>query len=133
MWFSTKTSSVFGNGWVYHRFYENLNEKVRKLSPRRFRLFEVQKVLSNGVGHYRGGYPVKHFIRKTIAEKMKKVLAIAHRMNYSLGMSNTATRNTFGIFNGQSVIILEVMNTTAWVCFDDGHEEEVSMFALEIL
>ena len=64
---------------------------------------------------------------------MKKLLALAAPLRYSLGMSNTTTQSQFGVFNGQSVIILEQFGTTAWVAFDDGDEQEVSMFELEIL
>jgi hypothetical protein len=45
----------------------------------------------------------------------------------------TTTQPTFAIFNGQSVLILEIESTTAWISFNDGEEREVSMFQLEIL
>ena len=64
---------------------------------------------------------------------MQKVLASLLVFLYALAMSNTTTQHAFGVFNGQSVIILEQFGTTAWVAFDDGDEQEVSMFELEIL
>jgi len=64
---------------------------------------------------------------------MQKVVAWSQVFLYALAMSNTTTQHAFGVFNGQSAIILEVMNTTAWVAFDDGDEQEVSMFELELL
>lgn len=45
-------------------------------------------------------------------------------------MSSTAPLHQFGIYNGETVLILEVMNTTAWVSFNEGEEMEVSMFDL---
>jgi hypothetical protein len=64
---------------------------------------------------------------------MQKVLAERVGSPYTLGMTNNTSLHDFAIFNGQSVMILEHFGTTAWVCFKDGEEMEVSMYDLELL
>jgi len=64
---------------------------------------------------------------------MQKVLAGRVDFPYALGMTNSTSPHQFAIFNGQSVMILETCGKTAWVCFEDGEEMEVSMFQLELL
>ena len=48
-------------------------------------------------------------------------------------MSNTDSYFQFAIFQGQQVMIIEHFAKTAWVAFDDGDEQEVSMFELEMI
>ena len=64
---------------------------------------------------------------------MQKVLVERVGFPYTLGMTNNTSLHDFAIFNGQSVMILEHFGTTAWVCFKDGEEMEVSMYDLELL
>ena len=64
---------------------------------------------------------------------MQKVLVERIGFSYTLGMTNDTSLHDFAIFNGQSVMILEHFGTTAWVCFEDGEEMEVSMFDLCLL
>lgn len=64
---------------------------------------------------------------------MQKVLVERVGFSYTLGMTNTATQYQFAIYNGETVLVLEVMNTTAWVSFNEGEEMEVSMFDLCLL
>lgn len=64
---------------------------------------------------------------------MQKVLVERVGFPYTLGMTNNTSLHEFAIFNGQSVMIIETFGKTAWVCFEDGEEMEVSMFQLELL
>ena len=58
---------------------------------------------------------------------MQKDLAMRLIFRYSLAMSS-ASYHQFGVVNGQAVLILEICDGTAWVSFDDGREEEVSVW-----
>jgi hypothetical protein len=58
---------------------------------------------------------------------MQKDLAARPFPLYDLAMSN-ASHHQFGVVNGQAVLILEITDGTAWVSFDDGREEEVSVW-----
>ena len=58
---------------------------------------------------------------------MKKDLATRLFLPYDLAMSSTS-HHQFGVVNGQAVLILEICDSVAWVSFDDGHEEEVSVW-----
>jgi hypothetical protein len=64
---------------------------------------------------------------------MRKVLVRSLAFLYSFAMSNDFTSYQFAIYNGQSVYILEQFGTLAWISFEDGEEQEVSMFDLELI